>query len=39
MKSQKDKFNFFIPVDDFEKGIDKSGNETYKVRGIISDSL
>lgn len=33
----QNKFRFFAPIDAFEKGSDKNGNETYKVRGIISD--
>ena len=33
----QDKFNFFTPVREFEKGKDKNGNEIYRVGGVISD--
>lgn len=30
-------FKYYIPVDEIVKGIDKKGEEVYKVRGIITD--
>lgn len=38
MNKLKNKFNFFVPVNDIEKSVDTSGNETYRVKGLISDS-
>lgn len=37
MNKSKNKFNFFVPVDTFEKAQDKKGNEVYRVGGLISD--
>lgn len=33
-----EKFNFFAPIQTFEKGKDSEGSEIYKVGGLISDS-
>lgn len=32
------KFNFFVPLDTFEKGKDSKDEEVYRVGGLISDS-